>query len=158
MASNNPDSVANQGQFHARVPGTNQSDIKWTKPGNERGNDAAPTFHAETHTPGTAPPESSYRANPIHEVPGQADNPVMESSTRTDALGSIPGTTDRDLYNQTDNLHGRPMEGQEGRELYGQHGEQGKRKKDRSGLEGRGATFSDETVEGKTHRVRADRE
>ena len=80
----------------------------------------------------------------------------MEPETRTDPLGSMPGSTSGDVHNATDNLHGRPMGGQEGRELHGVHA--GKQKKERSGVEGVGATAASDTVEGKAHAVRADRD
>jgi hypothetical protein len=67
----------------------------------------------------------------------------------------MPGATSGDVHNATDALHGRPMQGMEGREAHGMHA--GKRKKEHSGLEGVGATNSRETVEGKVHDLRADR-
>lgn len=68
----------------------------------------------------------------------------------------MSGSTDRDIYNRTDALHGRPLGGQEGREEHGAH--PGRRKKEGGGLEGVGASQGRETVEGKVHGVRADRE
>jgi hypothetical protein len=50
----------------------------------------------------------------------------------------MPGSTSKDIHNSIDNLHGRPLIGQENREIRGVH--PGKRKKERSGLEGVGAS------------------
>lgn len=76
----------------------------------------------------------------------------------------MPGATSKDVYDES--TFSRPMEGQTGRELHGQmpgkKGEDrahaGKRKKERSGLEGVGATAttSTETVEGKVRALGGD--
>ncbi|KAF5237573.1 hypothetical protein FANTH_10764 [Fusarium anthophilum] len=99
------------------------------KPGNEQGNDAAPEYHAETFPPGTAPAENTFRPNP-------------ESNYTTEALNmpalDMPGSKSKDIYNSIDSVHGRPLIGQENREIRGVHPR--KRKKERSGLEGVGAS------------------
>ena len=64
----------------------------------------------------------------------------------------MPGATSADVYNAS--TFSRPMEGQTSRELHGAHA--GKRKKERSGLEGVGATRSDETVEARVRALGAD--
>ena len=69
----------------------------------------------------------------------------MDESSRTGAL-DMPGATSQSVYN--DSPLGRPMQGQTSREMHGAHGV-GKRKAERSGLEGVGATRSDDTVEGR---------
>ncbi|KNB16962.1 hypothetical protein FOXG_14958 [Fusarium oxysporum f. sp. lycopersici 4287] len=50
----------------------------------------------------------------------------------------MPGSTSKDVHNSIDNLHGKPLIGQENREIRGVHPR--KRKKERSGLEGVGAS------------------
>lgn len=82
-------------------------------------------------------------------APGQGLNPDMDEESRTSAL-DMPGATSQEVYNAS--TFSRPMQGQLGRE------EGGHRKKERSGLEGRGttATTSDETVEGRARALGAD--
>jgi hypothetical protein len=111
------------------------------KPGNEQGNDAAPEYHAQTFSPGTAPPENTFQPNPINSDVGQANNPdSMHEEGHTAAL-DMPGATSKDVHNSIDFEHGRPMIGQTSRELHGYHA--GKRKKERSGLEGVGASTNE---------------
>jgi hypothetical protein len=108
------------------------------KPGNEQGNDAAPEYHAQTFAPGTALPENTFRPNPINADIGQANNPdAMYEDGHTSAL-DMPGSTSKDIHNSVNFEHGRPMIGQTNREIKGAH--PGKRKKERSGLEGVGAS------------------
>lgn len=151
MTARNPDALDNQGEFHARVLPTNypgppphwvSSSLPFPspslpfpplltfrhqhKPGNERGPERIPEFHAEKHPPGTAPPEHTFYPNPTNEFPAEG-NPTEH-----------PGWTDRDIYNAHDVVHGHPLEKQRSRELHGFHPV--KRKKERSGLEGVGAT------------------
>ncbi|CAJ2503369.1 Uu.00g107630.m01.CDS01 [Anthostomella pinea] len=126
-ASRNPDSVAQQGEFHSRVPPSEPLTTKGHKPGVLVGNDAVPEFHAETHTSGTAPPKDSYRPNPVGEVPGQALND--QTATRTDPADTLGGATSASVHTGL----GKPMQGQTSTELHGDH-------KNRSGLEGRGAS------------------
>ncbi|CAH0019591.1 unnamed protein product [Clonostachys rhizophaga] len=111
------------------------------KPGHEQGNDASPEYHAQAFPPGTAPTQNTFRPNPINADIGQANNPdAMNEESHTGAL-DMPGSTSKDIYNSTDVLHGRPMIGQTSREIKGAH--PGKRKKERSSLEGVGASNSD---------------
>ncbi|KAF4960828.1 hypothetical protein FGADI_661 [Fusarium gaditjirri] len=128
MAAKNPDSLVGEGPFHARNP-VQPPASKWHKPGNEQGNDALPEYHAETFPPGTAPAENTFHPNP-------------ETNYTTEALNmpalDIPGSTSKDIHNSIDNLHGKPLIGQENREIRGVHPR--KRKKERSGLEGVGAS------------------
>ncbi|OIW22742.1 hypothetical protein CONLIGDRAFT_147954 [Coniochaeta ligniaria NRRL 30616] len=145
MASRNPDSLDHQDQFHARVPPTQTHGGRWHKPGNEQGKEAIPEFHAQTYPPGTAPPESTYQPHNTYETPVEG-GPV-----------DYPGATSQDVYNATGVQEGRPLQGQTGRELHGAH--PGKRKKERSGLEGVGATGRDEpTVERKVREGAFDKE
>lgn len=120
--------------------------------GQKVGNEAIPEFRAETYPPGTAPKEHSYQPNPISEIPGQALNDNMDPSLRSGAL-DIPGSTSQDVYNA--NTFARAMEGQTSREIHGAHA--GKRKKEREGLEGVGASTGDNTIEGKVRQIGADR-
>jgi hypothetical protein len=120
------------------------------------GKDAVPTFKAETHPPGSAPKESTFRPNPQNEVPGQALNPdasrdETEGMGRTSALDTFPTATSKDVYNAT--KWGKPLQGMTSREI------REKNLSTRAGLEGRGATGPDQpTVEKKVHAVRADRD
>ncbi|GAB1311495.1 hypothetical protein MFIFM68171_01705 [Madurella fahalii] len=161
--SANPDSVVNQGEFHSSVPPAKQS-TGGHQLGQQVGNEAVDEFRAQTFPPGTAPKEHTYQPNPVNVTPGQALNPDMDPSSRTSAL-SMPGATSQDVHNQ--NTFARPMEGQVSRELHnqipGKKGDDrahatGHRKKERSGLEGVGATAttSDETVEGRARALGAD--
>lgn len=80
----------------------------------------------------------------------------MHPECYTHPLESWPGARDRDIYNETDYVHGHPLEGQRKRELHGKH--PCKRKKERCGLEGVGATHSKETVEAVVRAKAADKE
>ncbi|KAH6617401.1 hypothetical protein F5144DRAFT_551862 [Chaetomium tenue] len=152
--SANPASVANQGEFHSRVPPSKPTSTSGNQPGHHVRNEAVPAFHAQTYTPGTAPSKDTYEPNPLNTIPGQALNPEAAPAGRTGAL-DMPGATSRDIHSAS--TFARPMEGQTGRELHGAHGV-GKRKKERSGLEGVGATDSrsEETVEGRARALGAD--
>ncbi|KAK3498691.1 hypothetical protein B0T13DRAFT_511826 [Neurospora crassa] len=152
--SANPDSVTNQGQFHAKVPPSKPMTNSGHQPGHHVGNERAPEFHAKTFPPGTAPEEHTYLPNPIHEIPGQAHNPDVDPSSRTDPLDAYRGPTTQDLYNRA--TWSQPMQGQTSRELHGMH--PGKRKKEHSGLEGVGATDPHApTVEHKVREIVADK-
>jgi len=150
--SANPDSVAGQGEFRSRVPPSKPMTTKGHQPGQKVGNDAAPEFHAQTFPPGTAPKEHSFQPNPLSEIPGQAMNDNMIPEYRTGAL-DMPGATSKEIYNES--AQSRPPQGQSARELRGAHA--GKRKKERSGLEGVGASTSEGTVEGIAREKGADR-
>ena len=60
------------------------------------GKDAVPEFHAEQYPPGTAPADKSHEPNPINEIPGQADNPNMQSGTS--AADTLGGSTSADVH------------------------------------------------------------
>lgn len=64
----------------------------------------------------------------------------------------MPGATSKDIYEES--VFSRPMQGQTSREMEGAHA--GKRKAEGSGLEGAGASTTDNTVEGKVRLVGAD--
>lgn len=171
MAAKNPDSLDNQGQFHARIIPAQQIGQKWVrtrsfhpislqprlkhlpqhKPGNEQGNDAAPEYHAQSFPSGTAPPENTFRPNPVNAGIGQAnDANATHEEGHTDAL-DMPGSTSRDIHNTINFEHGRPMINQTNREIRGAH--PGKRKKDRSGLEGVGASTNESVFDQVRHQV-----
>ncbi|CAG7561869.1 unnamed protein product [Fusarium equiseti] len=138
MAAKNPDSLQGQGPFHARVIPSEPAVHKWHKPGNEQGNDAKPEFHAQTFPPGTAPTENSFQPNSVgHNI---QENTYEGENLEYPAL-DMPGSTSKDIHNSIDALHGKPLQGQENREARGVHPR--KRKKERSGLEGVGASTSD---------------
>jgi hypothetical protein len=111
------------------------------KPGNEQGNDAAPEFHAQTFPPGTAPTENSFQPHPVDSnIPENQWEEDRDDSLEMPAL-DMPGATSKDIHNSIDSLHGKPLQGQENREARGVHPR--KRKKERSGLEGVGASTND---------------
>ncbi|KAH9905458.1 hypothetical protein F4778DRAFT_779794 [Xylariomycetidae sp. FL2044] len=133
-ASRNPDSVAAKGEeFHNRVPPTAPLTTKGHKPGVKVGKDAVPEFHAETHPAGTAPPENTFEPNPTIEIPAQATSAEDFNINTADTL---PGATSADVYKGL----GKPMQGQTSSELHG------KEKKERSGVEGRGASAGVDSV------------
>ncbi|KAF6787309.1 hypothetical protein CSOJ01_15254 [Colletotrichum sojae] len=134
-ATRNVDSVNNkQGEFHPRVPRSEPLTTKGHAPGTKVGNDAYPEFHAEAHPPGTAPPEATFKPNPVSEIPGQALNP--DATTRT-AADDFPGATSADVHKGM----GKPLQGQTNREARGVH--VGHRKRESAGLEGVGASEKD---------------
>ncbi|KAK1976907.1 hypothetical protein LZ30DRAFT_546688, partial [Colletotrichum cereale] len=134
----NPVSTDNQGQFHARVAPAKPLARKWHKPGNEKGNDALPEYHAQTFPPGTAPEETAFRPNPNNVNIGQANSLDAIHEESYISAPEMPGPTSKDIYNSIDVKHGRPIIGQTSREIRGAH--PGKRKKERCGLEGVGAS------------------
>ncbi|KAK3363214.1 hypothetical protein B0T25DRAFT_419465, partial [Lasiosphaeria hispida] len=126
----NSNSVGKQGEFHDSIPPSKPMTTKGHQASQKIGNDRKPEFHAQTFPPGTAPQEHTFVPNPISEIPGQALNPNMDPSLRT-------GATSQTAYK--DSVYARPMEGRTHREMGGAH-EIGKRKSERSGLEGTGGT------------------
>ena len=97
--------------------------------------DKAPEFSAQTLPAGTAPPESTFKPNPVSETPGQADNEDTlgsddKESTYTSALDTLGGATSGDVHTGL----GHPGSGQTSTELRneGQHTS----KRDRTGLDG----------------------
>ncbi|KAI1059009.1 hypothetical protein LB507_004099 [Fusarium sp. FIESC RH6] len=135
MAAKNPDSLQGKGPFHARIVPSEPGVHNWHKPGNEQGNAAKPEFHAQTFPPGTAPVENSF-------TPRTVGYNIEENTSEDEDLDypalSMPGSTSKDIHNSIDALHGKPLQGQENREARGVHPR--KRKKERSGLEGVGAS------------------
>ncbi|KAI1100030.1 hypothetical protein F4804DRAFT_320120 [Jackrogersella minutella] len=137
--SPNTESLANQGEFHSRVPPSEPLTTTGHKPGVKVGNDAVPEFHMEKHTPGTAPPEHTFQPRPGQEAPVEAsDGGSQHSINPTDTL---TGSTSREVYTGL----GKPVQGQSVAELHSDlHGDStGRRKKEHSGLEGVGASVGD---------------
>lgn len=79
------------------------------------------------------------------EAEGQADIDKIQPS----AGDTISGATSQEVHNASE--IGRPAQGQTSQELHG-----GKREKERSGLEGVGASATDESVEAKAKGQGAD--
>lgn len=98
--------------------------------------DHAPTFHAQTLEPGSAPKKNTFQPQPAGEVPGQADNEDMETDTRTSASATLGGATSANV----DKGFGRPVQGQSSDEL--RHGGQHGGKKQGLGLAGQQTTPS----------------
>lgn len=114
------------------------SDIRQHKPGNEQGNEAVPEYHCQTFPPGTAPTENSFHPRPVESFIVEDGDEEDQSDTLAMPALDMPGATSKDVHNSIDSLHGRPLNGQENRESRGVHPR--KRKKERSGLEGVGAS------------------
>ncbi|KAI1453236.1 hypothetical protein F4805DRAFT_383619 [Annulohypoxylon moriforme] len=139
-ATRNTESLANQGEFHSRVPPSEPLTTTGHKPGVKVGNDAVPEFHMEKYAPGTAPRENTFQPRPEGETPVEA--PFEESqhhlANPTDTLG---GTTSRAVHTGL----GKPIQGQSGAELHGDlHGDHtSRRKKEHTGLEGVGSSIGD---------------
>ncbi|KAI0153022.1 hypothetical protein GGR57DRAFT_153892 [Xylariaceae sp. FL1272] len=130
----NPDAVFGR-EVHDRIPPSEPLTTKGHKPGVLTGKDRIPEFHAETHPPGTAPPEHTFQPQPRLE-----DLEDQSYETTTSAADTLSGSSSADLNHG----YGKPMQGQNNRELHGAH--LGKRKKERSGLEGTGASAGVDTV------------
>ncbi|KAI2627136.1 hypothetical protein GGS21DRAFT_528735 [Xylaria nigripes] len=109
-ATRNPDSL--EGEFHSRVPPSEPMTKKGHAPGVMVGNDRVPEFHAKTYPPGTAPREHTFEPQPEGEFPAQA------YGTAPSAAETIGGSTSQDLYRGM----GKPMQGQEAREIKKPHG------------------------------------
>ncbi|KAI1419756.1 hypothetical protein F5Y12DRAFT_776302 [Xylaria sp. FL1777] len=125
-ASRNPDSL--QGEFRSRVPPSKPLEKGGHKPGVLVGNDRAPEFHAETYPPGTAPRENTFQPRPEGEFSAQA------LGTAPSAEETIQGATSKDVYRGM----GKPLQGQEAREIKKPHGRHNK--KEGTGIAGRGGS------------------
>ncbi|RYC55728.1 hypothetical protein CHU98_g10481 [Xylaria longipes] len=123
-ANRNPDSL--QGEFHSRVPRSEPMEKGGHKPGVLVGNDRVPEFHAETYPAGTAPREDTYHPRPEGEFAARA------YGTAPSAANTIQGATSQDVYRGM----GKPVQGQERREIEKPHG--GHRKKEHAGIAGVG--------------------
>merc|ERR1711964_218953 len=131
-ANSNPESVSNQGEFHSRVPPSEPLTTKGHAPGVKVGNDAAPSFSAETLPAGTAPSDRTFKPNTQNEIPGQAMNPDISKETWTSADSTLGGATSKDV----DTGLGKPVGPQGSKELHHGGSEPGKR--ERTGIAGRG--------------------
>ena len=72
-----------------------------------------PTFSAQTLPAGSAPPDKTYKPNPINETPGQANNEDTlrshgKESTYTSASDTLGGATSADVHTG----YGHPGQGQ----------------------------------------------
>ncbi|KAG0652436.1 hypothetical protein D0Z07_1375 [Hyphodiscus hymeniophilus] len=136
-SSDNFDSVANQGEFRNRVPPSKPLTTKGHAVGVKVGNDAAPEFSAQTLPAGTAPSDRTFNPNPVSETPGQADNPEMDTESRTSAADTINGASSADVHQGL----GLPVQGQSSQQLHGSGLTKGA--KEGNGLIGVGAIASD---------------
>ncbi|KAL1863016.1 hypothetical protein Daus18300_008172 [Diaporthe australafricana] len=151
MSAQNLDSLAGQGEFHAKKPGAEPLTHQGHKAGVKVGNDTAPEFNAEVHKAGTAPGKDTFTPNTESEVPGQAQNP--DATAQTDALSSLPGATSGSVHNATQ--FGKPAQGESSAEA---HGDQ---KQAATGTAGRiqpgqSMETGDGSVEGKARAIGAD--
>lgn len=131
-ASKNTEAMAGKAgeQFNNRVPGSEPLTTKGHKPGVLVGNEAVPEFHAETYPPGTAPREATFTSN-VDE--SGATSAAAGAPSAADTLG---GSTSADVHAG----YGKPMQGQTSQEIHGTE------KKNRSGLEGVGASAGVDSV------------
>lgn len=104
--------------------------------------DHAKQFHLEKVAPGTAPRESTFYPDPSGEIPPLSnyaeDDEVDPDATRADALDSFGGDTAGATSATVDAGLGHPVSGQSSKELH--HDGRAGRKKERSGLDGTGAS------------------
>lgn len=128
----NPESVENQGEFHARIAPSEPLTTKGHAPGVKVGNDAAPDFSAEILPAGTAPKDRSFKPDTRHMVPGQALNPDMSEEAYTPVEATIVGVTSKDVATGM----GKPVYGQSSRELHGQGARPGKKQRNQVGARG----------------------
>ncbi|GKT95339.1 hypothetical protein CT0861_05711 [Colletotrichum tofieldiae] len=130
------DSVSDkQGPFHPRAPRSKPLTTKGHAPGIKVGNDVYPEFHAQVYPAGTAPKENTFQPN-APDIPRWALNPEVRTYPAAD---DFPGATSADVYAGL----GKPLQGQTSRELHGGKPGRRKRKKERAGLEGVGASGKD---------------
>ncbi|KAH9872396.1 hypothetical protein IAQ61_005231 [Plenodomus lingam] len=102
--SQNPDAVANQGEFAGHVKPSEPLEKGGHQPGRLVGNDAHPTFNAQTLPPGTAPPSSTHAPNP----------PLNNQKMYQDASSTLTGATSSDVHKGL----GHPGQGQTSSELH----------------------------------------
>ncbi|KAI0909239.1 hypothetical protein F4823DRAFT_444664 [Ustulina deusta] len=114
-ANRNPDSL--QGEFHSRVPPSKPLEKGGHKPGILVGKDKVPEFHAETYPPGTAPRENTFQPRPAGEFSAQAYGSAPSAGE------TMSGATSQDVYRGL----GKPLQGQEAREINKPHGRHNKK-------------------------------
>lgn len=93
------------------------------------GNDAVPTFSAQTLPPGTAPADRTFEPDSKTEVPSQASYPADadEDAPTTSASDTLGGTTSGEVHTGL----GKPLQGQTSTD---------ERRGTRTGLVGTGAS------------------
>ncbi|KAI4866468.1 hypothetical protein F4820DRAFT_416668 [Hypoxylon rubiginosum] len=134
--SANTESLIGQGEFHSRKPRAEPLTTTGHKPGVKVGNDAVPEYHMEKFEPGTAPREHTFQPRPEEgETPAEYSN--VETQRSTDPSDTLGGATSQSVHTGL----GKPTQGQTSAELHGEH--IGRRKKERAGLEGVGASVGD---------------
>ncbi|KAF8241972.1 hypothetical protein K440DRAFT_607998 [Wilcoxina mikolae CBS 423.85] len=128
----NPDSVSNQGPFHASKPRDHPMTTKGHKPGLKTSPaDSIPTFQAQTLPPGTAPKDRSFTPNNIENIIGDSIYPT--------GTEGIPGSTSADVHTG----YGHPGQGMTSREIRHDGQQQGKGgKKQRLGLAKHAAEYT----------------
>ncbi|KAJ2896839.1 hypothetical protein MKZ38_005138 [Zalerion maritima] len=126
-----------QGEFRSRVKPSEPLTTKGHKPGVQVGNDTLPEFHAETYPPGTAPKENTFEPNPQLDKNYTTAPPVAQQPTS--AADTLLGATSGDVHTGI------------GKPIYGDTPRSGK--KERSGLEGVGASETDPIRERKAGQV-----
>ncbi|KAH7029482.1 uncharacterized protein B0I36DRAFT_325851 [Microdochium trichocladiopsis] len=134
----NLDSVVNQGEFKARKPPSKPMTTKGHAPGVKVGKDAVPEFHAQKYPPGTAPPEHTYEPRPnVENMSIQAAALAEDEDVpRVNVEDTLGGATSRDLNKGK----GRPVQGESSQELHGNKHVGNQKHRERSGLEGVGAS------------------
>ncbi|GAP86686.1 hypothetical protein SAMD00023353_2000410 [Rosellinia necatrix] len=125
-ANRNPDSL--KGEFHSRVPPSEPLEKGGHKPGVLVGNDKIPEFHAEAYPAGTAPRENTFQPRPEGEYSARA------YGTAPRAEDTMQGATSQDVYRGM----GKPIQGQEAREIEKRHGAHNK--KEGTGVAGVGGS------------------
>ncbi|MCJ1469109.1 hypothetical protein MMC07_007742 [Pseudocyphellaria aurata] len=118
----NADSVTNaQGEFHPSVQRDEPLTTHGHKPGALVGNDAVPTFSAQTLPAGTAPSDRTFEPNSATEIPSQASHPsdADKDAPFTSAADTLGGATSADVHTGL----GKPLQGQTSTEVRheGQH-------------------------------------
>ncbi|KAH7406862.1 hypothetical protein DE146DRAFT_778367 [Phaeosphaeria sp. MPI-PUGE-AT-0046c] len=104
IMSQNPDAVANQGEFRGKVAPSEPMMTSGHQPGKLVGNDAASEFSAETLPAGSAPTSKTYQPNP------DLNNQKMFQ----DASATLTGATSGDVHTGL----GHPGQGQTSKELH----------------------------------------
>jgi len=112
--------------------------------------DYAPEFHAKTLPPGSAPAANTFKPNPVNEIPGQADNDLVnrqhgKEETKTGAL-DMPGATSADVHKGL----GHPGQGQTSSELHNDGKQSG------AGLKGEGGSGMTDDANDEAKRLQQD--
>ncbi|KAF7194354.1 hypothetical protein HII31_04387 [Pseudocercospora fuligena] len=108
-------SEGNKGQFSSAIPGQDTVEIQGNdkhQPGKLVGNDALPTFQAETLPAGTAPASRTFQPNPTDSVPPAQQN--IGEGEQASAADTLGGATSGDVHTGL----GHPGAGQSSKELH----------------------------------------